>query len=370
MTTQEAAALVEKYNQGKASAEEKALLERWYLLEGSQTIYSDTEEDLPTLKAELWQGTLERAGLEETPNNRRPMWRRYAVAASILLALSFGTYRYFHQEQTKQVAQTHDVTPGTNSATLTLSNGQQIVLNSKPKGQIAMQGQVAINKTANGQLQYSGNATEALYNTITTKRKEQYDVVLADGTHVWLNAESSLKYPASFNGPERKVELTGEAYFEVAHNKAKPFRVLSKGQTVEVLGTHFDVNSYSNEAATRTTLLEGSVKVIANHSEQFIKPGQQSIFNAEGLTVKTADTELETAWHNGDFVFKGENIQTIMRQLARWYDIDVTYEGKPSSEGFQVAISRFKNISQVLASLESTKGVRFKVEGRSVTVMQ
>jgi transmembrane sensor len=363
-------ALLEKHKAGTITDAEKAVLDKWYL-----HVAADSSEELSDAdRLQTFDTVL--ANLEEIITEKRQvkrLWPRIAAAASILLALSVGGYFVLHRgAPAVQVAQTHDVAPGANSATLTLSNGKQIVLNSKPQGQLALQGNVAVNKTASGQIQYAvtGSNTEVMMNTVATKRKEQYHVVLADGTGVWLNAESSLKYPVAFNGSERKVELTGEAYFEVAHNKAKPFRVTSKGQTVEVLGTHFNINSYANESGTKTTLLEGSVKVLAGNSEQKIKPGQQSIFSNNGLQVKDADTELATAWHNGDFLFKGEKIETIMRQLARWYDIDVVYNGKPTTEGFYAGISRFKNISQVLNLLEQSKGVHFKVEGRSVTVMQ
>ena len=185
-----------------------------------------------------------------------------------------------------------------------------------------------------------------------------------------LNAASSLKYPTSFTGSERRVELAGEGYFEVAHNKLKPFKVISNGQEIEVLGTHFNVNAYTDEFGIKTTLLEGSVKISAAGLYTLIRPGQQALFANHRLSVGDADIKETIAWKDGYFDFKNESIESIMRKLSRWYDIDVQYDGKVTGEGFYGEISRFKNISEVLSMLEQTELVHFKIEGRRVTVIR
>jgi len=194
-------------------------------------------------------------------------------------------------------------------------------------------------------------------------------VVLSDGSKVWINSASSLRYPTAFTGNERKVELTGEAYFEVAHNPAKPFRVASRNQTVEVLGTHFNINAYDDEPAIKTTLLEGKVKVTAANNEvRFLQPGQQSALSTGAFTVSAVETDEAVAWKNGQFMFENDNIQYIMRTLSRWYDVDVEYSGAIPDDTFGGGTSRFKNVSEVLNVLQLTGKVHFKIEGRKIIV--
>jgi transmembrane sensor len=213
------------------------------------------------------------------------------------------------------------------------------------------------------------------YNTIETPNGGQYQVTLPDGSKVWLNAASSLKFPPSFSRlVNRRVELLrGEAYFEIAKDKNHPFIVKSNGQEVKVLGTHFNINSYSDEQSTKTTLLEGSVKIeIVSGSRPkkgvVIRPGQQSILSGERIRIVDADIESDLAWKNQEFVFKGENIQSIMRKLSRWYDIEVNYNGDCSHLSFYGVLSRSKNISSVLKLMENAGNVKFKIEGKKITV--
>jgi transmembrane sensor len=213
-------------------------------------------------------------------------------------------------------------------------------------------------------------SSEVVYNTISTPRGGQYQLMLADGSKVWLNAASSLRFPASFVGKERKVELLGEAYFEVAKNAKMPFKVKVNGMEVEVLGTHFNINSYENESTIRTTLLEGSVKINKNNSSSLLKPGQQAQMNKAGeiKIINDADVEEAIAWKEGKFQFDRADIHDIMRQLTRWYDVDVEYKGTVSSH-FGGTISRDVNLSQVLNMLHLTGEVKFQVEDRKVVVM-
>ena len=303
-------------------------------------------------------------------------WYRYAVAASIILCLGAGGYFLLHKAQPVQLAQNQVIVPGGNKAILTLANGQKISLTDARNGQIARQAGAQISKTNNSQLVYvnsvpgtaaSGGTAETVYNTIETPRGGQYTLKLADGTIAILDAASSIKYPVAFNGKERQVAITGQVYFEVVHNAAQPFKVVTARETIEDIGTKFNVNAYENEPALKTTLLEGSIKV--NHT--LLKPGQQAILKpgSNQLSVAEANTEEVMAWKNGYFIFNDEDIQSIMRKVARWYDVEVTYQGDLSGKTFAGYVSRFKNVSEVLRKLQATGTIHFKTEGRRITVM-
>lgn len=241
-------------------------------------------------------------------------------------------------------------------------------------GQLAIQGNTEITKTADGDITYrqtadqSGVLSTLAYNTVSTPTGGQYHLLLADGTNVWLNAASSIRYPTAFTRAERKVEITGEAYFEVAHNVAKPFRVQSSRQVVEVLGTHFNVNSYADENETKTTLLEGSVKVTGSSGFKLIKPGQAAVLKGNHLAVAEADVEEAVAWKNGYFKFN-DNLEVIMDKVARWYDVSIVYQSKPDPDyTFVGEISRGRNLSEILKIMEYTGKVHFEIEGRRIIV--
>jgi ferric-dicitrate binding protein FerR (iron transport regulator) len=305
--------------------------------------------------------------------------RRMAAAASVIFLLGLGTYFMLIQQKEKTNTSSakarfkNDVAPGGNKAILTLADGSSIVLDTATNGILAAQGGIKVIKLENGELAY--NATDAgegevLYNTITTPRGGQYQLVLADGSKVWLNASSSLRFPATFTGDDRKVALTGEAYFEVAKNAKMPFRVTVAGMEVEVLGTHFNINSYDDESAIKTTLVEGAVNVKKGDSRQLLAPGQQLQVDKAGQMrlIKNVDTDEAIAWKNGKFIFSGNDIQSVMRQLEKWYDIDVEYKGTVTKEEFVGMISRSSNISQILQMLEKTRTVKFEINGQKVIV--
>lgn len=277
------------------------------------------------------------------------------------------------------------VSPGGNKAILTLADGSKINLDDLANGEIAKQSDITITKASDGRLVYSSDNPKGLdqnsalkFNTINTPKGGQYQVNLADGTKVWLNAASSLRYPTVFKGKERKVILVGEAYFEVAKNHTMPFRVVSDHQLIEVLGTHFNINCYLEEDLTKTTLLEGSIKVTAMHDFSpkpikavVLKPGQQSQIAPKGseiINVINVGNEA-AAWKNGYFNFNHEDIQSIMRIISRWYDVEVEYKGTISKGKFGGSISRFKNVSEVLDALQLTGDVHFNIEGRRITVL-
>ncbi|HEY9197357.1 MAG TPA: FecR domain-containing protein, partial [Mucilaginibacter sp.] len=250
-------------------------------------------------------------------------------------------------------------------------------LNNAIQGVIAQQANTSIHKNAGGRLIYTAAAGESPVdanglipkNIITTPNGGQYEVVLPDGTHVTLNAASSLTYPVAFTGHERTVTLTGEAYFEVAHNKAMPFKVNSGVQTVTVLGTHFNVNAYPDEVAMKTTLLQGSVQVAVNGKEELIVPGQQMVVQPQSgsLSKLTVNTDKEIAWKNGVFSFDGDDLKSIMRQVSRWYDVEVTYNGSFPDEKFFGEISRNSSLANVLKIME-LNNVHFDISGRRIKV--
>lgn len=300
-----------------------------------------------------------------------------SAAAAVLVCLSAGILFFTAKtEQVPKIAAQHQhmIVPGGNKAMLTLADGSKLPLSEEGIGKIANQGEVLITKTAQGELIYSqGGSAVATggYNIIETPRGGQYQVSLPDGTRVWLNAASSLKYPVVFQGTERRVELNGEAYFEVAKNKKLPFKVFSNQQTVEVLGTHFNINSYPEEGLQKTTLLEGSVRVSLLNSTAILQPGQQAqVRKNQTIAVSEVNTEAVMAWKNGYFRFYQEDIESIMRKVSRWYDVDVEYKGGISQEKFSGTISSAKNIHQVLEMLEATNAVHFKIEGRRIAVMK
>lgn len=272
-----------------------------------------------------------------------------------------------------------ELQPGGDRAVLTLADGQQIVLDQAKSGALSEQDNVKVIKTGEGQLAYSAlniKSEELQYNTVSTPRGGQYQVVLSDGTKVWLNAASSLRFPVSFPGGQRRVELEGEGYFEVSHRAGQPFLVQANGTEVRVLGTHFNINAYNDEAGVKTTLMEGSVEVSRADMTTILRPGQQATTensntgSSEGINIREVDVDAVIAWKNGRFVFKGENIHAVMRQLARWYDAEISYGENLTNEEFVGVInrSRYGKISDILDMLEKTRTVSFEVRGNHIKV--
>ncbi len=307
--------------------------------------------------------------------NKRIWW----AAAMAVLMLGSGAYFVLNNVGSHSIAEKnvvndqlkHDIAPGYEGAVLTLSNGQQIILDSAGNGTLAMQGNINILKQ-NGKIVYDHkniSKSEVLYNTMTTPRGRQYSVVLADGTKVWLNAASSLTFPTAFTGIERRVKLKGEAYFEVAKNADMPFKVDVSGMEVKVLGTHFNIMAYDEESAFKTTLLEGSVTVAEGNMGVVLKPGEEAVMSRNGrFKVNEANVEDAIAWKNGLFQFNNAGIRFIMRKLSRWYDIEVVYQGDVEGMSFSGVVSQYTNLSQVLKMLQLTKEVNFKMDGKKVIV--
>ncbi|WP_114936674.1 FecR family protein [Mucilaginibacter endophyticus] len=378
MNHQDADQLIAKYLDNTATPEERALVENWYIFESDKRKLSD-DDKFDHLAAELWAGTRQRAGLQTQPKVRS-LWPRIAVAASIVFILSVGLFVLLKHNGTGQPGDNDQNRIGAITErfpTLILTDGKEVTLHKSKNEQLISQSPGLVTRLTNGVLDYQQGSENQddnkviAYNSLLVPSGAHYQVVvLPDGTKVWINAASSLRYPTAFNGGERRVELKGEAYFEVAHNAAKPFRVASNNQTVEVLGTHFNISAYDDDPAVKTTLLEGKVKVTgtANKATRFLLPGQQAVLGKNAFIVSKAETTEAVAWKNDQFDFQDDNIQHIMRVIARWYDMKVTYEGPIPEDKFGGTINRNANVSESLNILELTGKVRFHVKGRQIVV--
>ncbi len=383
--------LAQKYVEGRASNKELDILHKWYdeqLTEEEEVVVTSFAESPEGLKERMYTKILEDTGI----NNRagavvRPMrsvFKRYWAAAAVVSGLLIGGYFFFLNPTdpkgnlTVEQRFKNDLAPGGNKAILTLSNGQKIVLDSLANGWIVAEGGATIEKTADGLLLYkpgTGGMANAIH-TISTPVGGEFAVELPDGSKVWLNALSSLKFAATFSGNERLVQLSGEAYFEVAKNAAKPFIVEvgtagTQGyQRVEVLGTHFNIKAYPDEVVKATTLIEGKVKVSSLTTDNILAPGQQMVIGTDGKASlnENADVDVLLAWHKGLFRFKDLTLREIMPVAARWYGIEVVYEGD-ADEHFSSGIPRQSTLQEFLKILEATGRVKFLIEGNKVTVL-
>lgn len=374
--------LLDKYIAGEASPEEEQQLLNFFGSFGK----SGADAQDPELEDRIQSRIFESLELDESvPGSRWSFFGKLSIAASVLLAVAVSFYFYTGNEIKEpetfaEINTKNDIAPGANKAILTLADGSQISLDDAAEGFVASQGSTSITKTEDGQIVYEKNQqalkgmnASLAANTIKTPKGGRYTISLPDGSKVWLNSASSLTYPTTFASSERKVKLIGEAYFEIARNKKVPFRVESNNQTVEVLGTHFNINSYEDEAFIKTTLLEGSVRIIlksAKPNAQLLKPGEQSLTSAtqSDIRVQHTDTEKAIAWKNGYFKFKNTPIKDIMREIERWYDVELVYDGKLAPDEFTGYISNNVKISSVLKMLEESGGIKFTVKGRKLKV--
>jgi len=371
-TTAEVDELMEAVEDSRHDEALKSLLtELWEQHRSDSHQPISKEKGNETLIAILQQGRVLK------PVRRKKHWWPAAAAAAVLV-LFIGSYfwkgtQVVTNEHTEELPAPYVIKPGGNKAVLTLADGSHIELDSSREGTLTTQGSALVVNNSSSILTYGANKNstgEQVYNTLSTPRGGQYCLVLSDGTKVWLNANSSIRFPATFNGDTRSVSIKGEAYFEVAKNKAKPFLVTAKEATITVLGTHFNIMAYEDENMMTTTLLEGAVKVSKGDRFKILKPGVQAQI-LEDATMKTAivDLEEEMAWKNGWFNFNSWDIQRIMRQISRWYDIDVVYEGKVPTGHYSGIVSRENNISQVLQIMKAG-GVDFKIEDRKIIVSE
>lgn len=388
MNKAEVEKLLERYNNGLCSEDEKYLVESWHLADLAKRESDLDHVEMVHAKKQMWNAIEEET--EINPNRGNILWLKLAAAAVVLFFIGFVINHQLKKQTGAGVITKNNekiIQPGGNKATLTLADGSKISLTDATNGIIAKQAGINITKTHKGELIYTVsdkvNSRKNIYNTIETPRGGQYQINLPDGTKVWLNAESVLKYPAAFNGSERMVELQGEAYFEVAKQNGKngkriPFKVKTeiaagRNQELEVLGTHFNINAYRNEPSNKTTLLEGSVRIknLQSNISSLLKPGQQSIISASSpsVLVKEVDAEEIVAWKDGVFSFNEEDLQTIMNKVSRWYNVEVDYRGNKINKTFGGRISRFNSVNEVLDMLQTTGSVHFKIEGRRILVM-
>lgn len=370
MNNQEAEQLIRKFLNGQCTEAEQLLLRDWYQqLEESQPV-PPVQDD----------SQMKRAVLETVLAQKRPVlkvnrnWYRIAVAASVLFALGLVLYMTGGYGERPAVFFTTDISPGKANATLTLSDGSVVDLGEAKTGSLNGETAVKLSKGAKDLLVYEHSdakkTTEVpLYNTIRTPAGGKFSAVLPDGTHIWLNASSSIRFPVHFQEKERRIDMTGEAYFEVSKNKDQPFLVYSGDQVVRVLGTHFNINAYADEAFSTTTLEEGKITVHRGNSSVVVNPGQQVLNKITGpLLVKTADVQRELAWKDELFDFKSADIRFIMRQLSRWYNVEVSYQGEISNDLFTGKINKNIKLSEALKIL-SNQNIHFKIEGKKIIVI-
>lgn len=391
--------LYQRFILDEASSEE--IREFWELIEGADeanpikksvlALYDDSVP--PEIELKNWDGVADRITREPEPlllskglaGKRANRW--WAAAASVALLLGAFVYLYYGARnppfETASFSpiqlDTQDVAPpAAVRATITLADSTKIFLDNMGTGMLARQNNVELKKTGDGKIIYDKKAassdTEIIFNTLTNPRGSRaVSMALSDGSQLWLNAGSSVTFPVAFNGPERKISITGEAYFEVAHDPSKKFIVMANQVATEVLGTHFNVNAHGDKDAAVITLLEGSVKVIAsNGSSSMVKPGGQVVETLEGKLKTKAQVDVEEviAWKNETFLFNNTNIKDIMKEVSRWYDVEIAYKDDFTELSFGGNMSRQKNLSELLQRLEATQAVKFEVSGRKITVVK
>lgn len=384
MTTATLKELLDKFKQDRISPEELQLLQA-AVAAGThrELVEADILESLRLAPApSQWDKAEAAAVLQQILQTPPPRLRKgwYWAAAALTGACLLAGGWWFREHKAATTAQmvpakAHAITPGSNRAMLTLADGSRIPLDSLHNGALGQQGNASISNNGQGLTYHATGSTEAvLYNTVATPRGGQYQLTLADGSKVWLNAASSIRFPTAFTGNERLVEISGEAYFQVAPKASQPFRVSIAGRPdlqVHVLGTSFNVMAYADEKAITTTLESGAVQVQHNARTQVLQPGYNASVspNADQINVAKADLDQALAWKDGKFRFRDTNIQTIMRQVARWYDVEVQYRGDVSDLAFSGLISRRQNAPELLRILEATHSVRFEIANNTITVI-
>lgn len=387
MNKKEFIQLLKKVREGTATEEERKFVEAYYdLLEavrgGDSRLNEEAKEQVQQkVLDEIWRK------INQQPPELQKVWRNPAAwkaAASVALLLTAGAFFYtVGNRQADQVSgrplaentgQHHkdDIQPGSSRAVLALAGGQTILLDSAQQGVLARQGNTKVVKLADGQLAYQGRQSgqRLLYNTVTTPKGGQYTLTLSDGSKVWLNAASMLRFPTAFTGKERKVEMKGEVYFEIAKQIGKPFVVETGGARIEVLGTRFNVNTYDKNTV-RTTLAEGQVKISQEDKSSVLTPGEEASITkgAAGIYVQKVNVDKTLAWKNGLFYFENTNIRTIMQEVSRWYNVEVVYQTRDSkNKNFSGVLSRYSQVNALLKRLELTGAVHFRIEGKKIVV--
>lgn len=366
--------LLKRYRNGTCLLSERQLVESWHLKELHSKIIDPDIDEMHAAKYRMWKRVKPQTALKISMNLQ---WLYYAASVVLIISLLIfwkiqmgNEYVAFQNRSNKSTI----IAPGGNKAVLTLDNGKRIFLDEKESGLIASQGQANIFKTKNGVLEYKNaqkKRQNVKFNTINVPKGGVYTVVLADGTEVWLNSSSMIRFPTVFNGATRQVEITGEAYFQIAKNRVKPFVVVTVNQKIQVVGTHFNVHAYPDEDRSETTLLEGKILITKAGRTETMNPGQQAI-NFTGnspIQIKSIPDPAEViAWRDGYFSSSNESLYSVMSKIARWYDVEIEYRGNFTGKVFGGTISKFKSVKEVLDIIELTGSVHFKIEGRRIIV--
>lgn len=379
MDIHQAKELLQKYQADNCTPSEIKLLENWYnqLIDTGEWQWGEGEKD-------IMEKALEARIMKQVNSKQKklvyliPRFQWWAAASFILFLAGFSYFFFYYKiikpTQVLTVLRNDIKAPQSNKAMITLSGGQQVYLDSAGNGALAIQGNVKLVKLANGNIAYQHNSgevsTKMEYNTLSNPRGSKViNMDLTDGSKVWLNAGSSLTYPVVFMGSERKISVTGEAYFEVAHDASRSFIVTNGNMNVAVLGTHFNVNAYEDDGDdVKVTLLKGSVKVNNENTTGLLKPGQQAVVTKEIKVVNDVNLDLVMAWKNGYFQFDNASLQIVLKEVSRWYDVNVVYEGKNHPRQFLGEIQRDLNLSEMLKILERNK-VHFNLQGKELRVM-
>ena len=380
MNIQQAKELLQKYRAGNSTDSENELVERWYqqLVETGEWKWAKGEKEM---MQKLIEARLMRK-MKAEPEKRifylRRRSQRWAAATVIFLLAGFSYFFLIHRSsKSTEVAEVlnNDVkAPQSNKAVITLANGQKVFLDSVGNGALAIQGNVKLVKFANGEIAYEHHSgeisTKMEYNTLSNPRGSKViNMVLSDGSKVWLDVGSSITYPVAFSGNERKVSITGEAYFEVAHDASKPFFVTCGSMNIGVLGTHFNVNAFEDDGPDiKVTLLEGKVKVNNKNAKGLLKPGEQAVVNNKIKILDDVDLDEVMGWKNGYFEFNNSSLQNVLNQVSRWYNVAVVYQGNNKPRQFMGEIQRDLNLSEILKILEKNS-VNFQIEGKKIIVL-
>lgn len=379
--------LIEKFEQGIADEVDMQELDLWFRAHETKPDITNglTEQQQWQAKLNLFKRISRKIDLEGPEEGALSqskitftLWMKTIAAASVLILFSLGMYLFLNKgrqlKQGQDMAGNHveDFAPGTSKAMLTLGDGRQIVLDGVQNGTLTSQGNTVIEKINNGKIVYGhkGQGRSFEINTLATPRGGVYRLTLADGTAVWLNASSSISYPSLFTGNTREVSISGEAYLEVAHDPNKPFRVKTGTQTVEVLGTRFNINAYQGQNLIKTTLLEGAVALTSAGQRKLLKPGEQALLNRETIQVEKVDMGEIMAWKDGFFDFTDADIQTVMWEFSRWYDLDIVFDGPQTEETFTGRIPRTWSFAKVMKIMETFKSTHIKAKGRRIMVSQ
>ena len=373
--------LIIKFLKDELSAQEKKAFELWLNASPANRELLESFRNTATLQREInyIDAVDTNKGWEEISKQiqvkpvKAFFWNKilkYSAAAILLITTGIGLYYYTsknNNDEPNGTLASQDIMPGSQKAVLQLADGSALDLGSNKFSLKGENGEVAVS-AAKGTLYFGSNKGSRAkgYNLLKTPRAGEYKMVLPDGTKVWLNASSTLRFPADFNREERRVQLTGEAYFEVAHNKKLPFRVSFNDTEVEVLGTHFNISTFGNQS--KTTLIEGSVKVTEAGKQQLLKPGEEAVVNEGKVAIHKTDTYKSIAWKEGTFYFQDDLMTDIMDQVLRWYNVEIIYKGKPGTKRYSGNIRRQATLKQVLEMLNAVSGTKFSLEDRTVTV--